>query len=91
MAQWFIASLHIALTDRAGVAALVFRVTLVTAVDIAALLFLAVMNFKSSRKFVADHRTRAAAIRDLNEAELEIQCVQSVACRRETEEQKISK
>ena len=87
LAQWFIAALHIAPTDRAGVAALVFRVAMVPAVDIAALLFLSVMNFKSLKKFVADQRTRAVAIRDLNEAELEIQRAQSVARRRETEEQ----
>ncbi len=87
LAQWFIASLHIAPKDNAGLAALTFRVAMVPAVDIAALLFLAVMNFKSLKKFVADQRTRAAAIRDLNEAELEIQRAQSVARRRETEEQ----
>ena len=87
LAQWFIASLHIAPTNRAGVAALVFRVAMVPAVDIAALLFLAVMNFKSLKKFVADQRIRAQAIRDLNEAELEIQRAQSTARRRETEEQ----
>ncbi len=60
---------------------------MVPAVDIAALLFLAVMNFKSLKKFVADQRIRAQAIRDLNEAELEIQRAQSTARRRETEEQ----
>jgi len=86
LAQWFIASLHIAPTNKAGLAALVFRVAMVPAVDVAALLFLAVMNFKSLKKFVADQRTRAQAIRDLNEAELEIQRAQSTARRRETEE-----
>ncbi len=87
LAQWFIAALHIAPKDNAGLAALIFRVAMVPAVDIAALLFLAVMNFKSLKKFVADQRTRAQAIRDLNEAELEIQRAQSTARRRETEEQ----
>lgn len=86
LAQWFIASHHIAPSDGAGVAALVFRVAMVPGVDIAALLFLAVMNFKSLKKFVADQRVRAQAIRDLNEAELEIQRAQSTARRRETEE-----
>ena len=52
----------------------------------ASLLFLAVMNFKSLKKFVADQRVRAQAIRDINEAELEIQRAQSAASRRETEE-----
>ncbi len=86
LAQWFIASQHITPSNNAGLAALVFRVAMVPAVDIAALLFLAVMNFKSLKKFVADQRIRAQAIRDLNEAELEIQRAQSVARRRETEE-----
>lgn len=87
LAQWFIASRHLAPTDTAGMAALVFRVAMVPAVDVAALLFLAVMNFQSLKKFVADQRLRAQAIRDLNEAELEIQRAQAVARRRETEEQ----
>lgn len=87
LAQWFIAILHVGgLHDNAGMAALVFRVAMVPAVDIASLLFLAVMNFKSLKKFVADQRTRAQAIRDINEAELEISRAQSAAARRETEE-----
>ena len=44
------------------------------------------MNFKFLKKFVADQRVRAQAIRDINEAELEIQRAQSAASRRETEE-----
>lgn len=93
LAQWFIASGHIKTVDKlghadtSGFAALVFRVAMVPGVDVAALLFLAVMNFKSLKKFVADQRIRAQAIRDLNEAELEIQRAQSTARRRESEEQ----
>jgi len=93
LAQWFIASGHISTIDThghaniSGFAALVFRVAMVPGVDVAALLFLAVMNFKSLKKFVADQRIRAQAIRDLNEAELEIQRAQSTARRRESEEQ----
>lgn len=86
LAQWFISSKHIAPKDTASLAALVFRVAMVPAVDVAALLFLAVMNFKSLKKFVADQRVRATAIRDINDAELEIQRAQSAAARRETEE-----
>ena len=87
LAQWFIALLHVGgLHDPAGLAALIFRVLMVPAVDIASLLFLAVMSFKSLKKFVADQRTRAQAIRDINEAELEISRAQSGAARRETEE-----
>jgi len=93
LAQWFIASGHIKTVDTlghaniSGFAALVFRVAMVPGVDVAALLFLAVMNFKSLKKFVADQRIRAQAIRDLNEAELEIERAQSTARRREMEEQ----
>ena len=93
LAQWFIASGHIKTVDLSGhanisgFAALIFRVAMVPGVDIAALLFLAVMNFKSLKKFVADQRIRAQAIRDLNEAELEIERAQSTARRRELEEQ----
>ncbi len=87
LAQWFIALLHVGgLRNSAGLAALIFRVAMVPAVDVASLLFLAVMNFKSLKKFVADQRVRAQAIRDINEAELEIQRAQSAASRRETEE-----
>ena len=87
LAQWFIALLHVGgLHSPAGLAALIFRVAMVPAVDIASLLFLAVMNFKSLKKFVADQRVRALAIRDINEAKLEIQRAQSAASRRETEE-----
>ena len=93
LAQWFIASGHIKTVDLSGhanisgFAALIFRVAMVPGVDVAALLFLAVMNFKSLKKFVADQRIRAQAIRDLNEAELEIERAQSTARRRELEEQ----
>lgn len=86
LAQWFIASSHVLTSTNSGLAALIFRVVMVPAVDIASLLFLAVMSFKSLKKFVADQRTRAQAIRDINEAELEIQRAQSTATRRETEE-----
>ena len=47
---------------------------------------LAVMSFKSLKKFVADQRIRAQAIRDINEAELEIERAQSAAARRQSEE-----
>jgi hypothetical protein len=86
LAQWFIASQHVHLHDTPSLAALVFRVAMVPAVDIASLLFLAVMTFRSLKKFLADQRIRAQAIRDINEAELDIQRAQAAAARRETEE-----
>ncbi len=86
LAQWFISSTHIIPHDTASLAALVFRVAMVPAVDVGSLVFLAVMNFKSLKKFVGDQRVRAQAIRDLNEAELEIQRAQSSASRRDAEE-----
>lgn len=63
-----------------------FALAMVPAVDIAALLFLAVMSYRSLKKFVADQRVRAQAIQDINEAELEIERAQSAAARRQTEE-----
>lgn len=86
LAQWFISSYHIVPHNTSGYVALVFRVAMVPAVDIASLLFLAVMSFKSLKKFVADQRVRAQAIRDINEAELEIERAQSGAARRQQEE-----
>lgn len=86
LAQWFIASQHIAPHNTSGLVALVFRVAMVPAVDIASLLFLAIMSFKSLKKFVADQRVRAQAIRDINEAELEIERAQAGAARRQQEE-----
>jgi len=49
-------------------------------------LFLAVMSFKSLKKFLADQRVRAQAIRDINEVELEVDRAQSMAARRQQEE-----
>ena len=86
LAQWFIASHHITTSTTAGLAALIFRVAMVPAVDTASLLFLAVMNFRSLKKFVADQHLRAGAIRDIHDAELEIQRAESAALRREAEE-----
>jgi len=86
LAQWFIAARHVMAHDTGGYVALVFRVAMVPGVDIASLLFLAVMSYRSLKKFVADQRVRAQAIRDINEAELEIERAQSSAARRQTEE-----
>ena len=86
LAQWYTASYHITPRTTSSMVALVFRVAMVSAVDIASLLFLAVMSFKSLKKFVADQRIRAQAIRDINEVELEIERAQSSAARRHAEE-----
>ncbi len=51
LAQWFIASQHITTPNTISLLALVFLVTMIPAVDIASLLFLAVMSSKSLEKW----------------------------------------
>src|SRR5581483_8365396 len=62
-----------------------FRVKMPPAVDIASMLYLSIMGYKSLKKFLAEQQLKAEAIRLLNEAELTIQAAQQEATRRHKE------
>ncbi len=85
LAQWFIAEQHIHPKNTADLAALIFRVAMPPAVDIASMLYLSIMGYKSLKKFLAEQQQKAEAIRLLNEAELTIQAAQQEAERRQKE------
>lgn len=85
LAQWFIAEQHIHPKNTADLAALIFRVTMPPAVDIASMLYLGIMGYKSLKKFLAEQNLKAEAIRLLNEAELKIVEAQQEAERRQKE------
>ncbi len=85
LAQWFIAEQHIHPKNTADLAALIFRVAMPPAVDIASMLYLSIMGYKSLKKFLAEQQQKAEAIRLLNEAELTIQAAQQEAERRHKE------
>jgi len=85
LAQWFIAVLHVG-TSTGGTAALVFRVTMPPAVDIASLLYISVMGFKSLKRHLANMKMMADALQDLNDAELDIRKSQNMAKQQERRE-----
>ena len=85
LAQWFIAEQHIHPTNNADLAALVFRVVMPPAVDVASVLYLSIMGYKSLKKFLDEQQQKAAAIKLLNEAELTILQAQQEAERRQKE------
>lgn len=85
LAQWFIAEQHIHPHTRADLAALIFRVTMPPAVDVASMLYLAIMGYQSLKKFLAEQHLKAEAITQLNAAEIRIQEAQQEAERRQKE------
>jgi hypothetical protein len=54
-------------------------------VDIASMLYLSIMGYKSLKKFLAEQQQKAEAIKQLNEAELTIQAAQQEVARRQKE------
>ncbi len=85
LAQWFIAMNHIG-GIAGGTAALVFRVAMPPAVDIASLLYISVMGFKSLKRHLANMKMMADALQDLNDAELDIRKSQNMAKQQERRE-----
>lgn len=81
-AQWWIATAHIKPTSVADYAALIFRVGMVPCVDVAALLYLSIMGYKSLRQYLGEMEQKAQAIRLLNEAEIAIEDAQAGAKQR---------
>lgn len=89
LAQWYIALNMIDPTKTGGTAALIFRVTMPPAVDIASLLYISVMGFKSLKKHLANMKMMADALRDLNDAEIDIRKSQNAARQQERRENMI--
>jgi hypothetical protein len=81
-AQWVIAYNHIRPHLLSDYAALVFRVGMAPCVDIASLLFLSIMGYKSLKQYLGEMQQKAQAIRLLNEAEIAIKDAQQDAERR---------
>jgi hypothetical protein len=54
LAQWYVASLHVSPVTSAGQAALVFRVAMPVAIDLASMLHLSIMKVKSLKRYLAE-------------------------------------
>ena len=87
LAQWFIALKFVDINATGGYAALVFRVAMPAAVDIASLLYISVMKLKSLKQHLANLRAESDALKQLNEAELDIRKSQNYAKQLEAREQ----
>lgn len=87
LAQWFIALRFVDITATGGYAALIFRVAMPPAVDIASLLYISIMKFKSLKSHIANLKMEADALRELNEAEIGIRKSQNNAKQQEAREQ----
>lgn len=87
LAQWFIALRIVDVKATGGYAALVFRVAMPPAVDIASLLYISIMKFKSLKSHIANLKMEADALRELNEAEIGIRKSQNNAKQQEAREQ----
>lgn len=86
LAQWFIALKFVNVNATGGYAALVFRVAMPPAVDIASLLYISIMKFKSLKSHIANLKMEADALRELNDAEIGIRKSQNNAKQQEARE-----
>jgi hypothetical protein len=90
LAQWYIALTHVAMVN-GGTPALLFRVLMPPAVDIASLIYISVMGFKSLKKHLANMKLMADSLRELNEAEIGIRKSQNMAKQQENRENLLMK
>jgi len=86
LAQWFIALRIVDVKATGGYAALVFRVAMPPAVDIASLLYISIMKFKSLKSHIANLKLESDALRELNDAEIGIRKSQNNAKQQEARE-----
>ena len=86
LAQWFIALRFVDVQAAGGYTALVFRVAMPPAVDIASLLYISIMKFKSLKSHIANLKMEADALRELNDAEIGIRKSQNNAKQQEARE-----
>lgn len=81
-AQWVIAYNHIHPQVFSDYAALVFRVSMPTAADIACMLWLGIMRYKSLKQYLSEKQQKAQAIQLLSEVEISITEAEQSAQRR---------
>ncbi len=84
LAQWYVAVLHLGsatLDNRAGLVGLVFRVLMPALVDIGGAIFLAVVNIKDLKKYLAQLEQKAEALEKLNQSHLRVEEAQEAARR----------
>jgi hypothetical protein len=81
-AQWVIADNHIHPNVFNNYAALIFRVAMPTGADIAAMLWLGIMRYKSLKQYLTERQQKAQAIQLLSEVEITIQEAEQSAARR---------
>lgn len=81
-AQWVIAFNHVHPVVLSDYAALVFRVAMPTGADLASLLWLGIMRYKSLKHYLAERQQKAQAIQLLSEVEITIKEAEQAAERR---------
>lgn len=86
-AQWVIAYNHIHPHVFSDYAALIFRVSMPTTADIACMLWLGIMRYKSLKQYLSEKQQKAQAIQLLNEVEISIKEAEQSAERRNEQAQ----
>lgn len=79
LAQWYVATLHVSPATRAGQVALVFRVAMPVAIDLASMLYLSIMKIKSLKRYLAEMEQKAEAIEQVNKSHLRVEQAQQEA------------
>ena len=79
LAQWYVATGHIHPTPGAGLASLLFRVSMVPAIDLSSMLYLSIMKLKSLKRYLAEQAQKAEAIEQVNKSHLRIEEAQEEA------------
>ncbi len=81
LAQYYVAELHLAVSNRAGQVGLLFRVVMPALVDIGGAIFLAVVNIKDLKKYLVQLEQKAEALEKLNQSHLRVEEAQEAARR----------
>jgi len=82
---------HVDIHAAGGYSALIFRVAMPTAVDIASLIYISVMKFKSLKSHIENLRQEAIALRELNDADIAIRKSQNALKQQEAREDLLMK
>ena len=73
LAQWYVATLHVSPATGSGQAALIFRVAMPVAIDLASMLYLSIMKVKSLKRYLAEQAQKAEAIEQVNKSHLRVE------------------
>ena len=79
LAQWYVATLHVSPATGSGQAALIFRVAMPVAIDLASMLYLSIMKVKSLKRYLAEQAQKAEAIEQVNKSHLRVEQAQQEA------------